>query len=145
MIGDGTIPIYQSVSKRVYLAGGMHSAWRKVITKKLDGKNSFFSFIDPMDNKMKNPDQYTFWDLRSIDQCDILVGYMDQSNPSGFGLNLEIGYAKALGKTIILIIPTDFTRDDDRSRYFEMARVCADVIVRTLSDAADFLAGIEHK
>lgn len=144
-MGDGTVPIYQSVSKRVYLAGGMNNQWRKVITKKLEGTASFFSFIDPMDNKMKNPDQYTFWDLRSIEQSDILVGYMEQSNPSGYGLNLEIGYAKALGKTIILIIPEDFTRNDERSRYFEMARVCADVIVRTLSDAADFLAGIEYK
>ena len=94
---------------------------------------------------MKNPDQYTFWDLRSIEQCDILLGYMDQSNPSGYGLNLEIGYAKALGKTIILVVPDDFTRDDERSRYFEMARVCADVIVKTLADAADFLSGIEYK
>lgn len=145
MIGDGVVGTFQPVSKRVYLAGGMHSAWRKVITKQLEGSASYFQFIDPMDNKMKNPDQYTFWDLRSIDQCDILVGYMDQSNPSGYGLNLEIGYAKALGKTIILIVPEDFTRDDPRSRYFEMARVCADVIVKTLSDCADFLKGIEYK
>ena len=145
MMGDGTIPIYQNVSKRVYLAGGMHNDWRKVIIKKLEGTASFFSFINPMDNKMKNPDQYTFWDLRSIEQCDILVGYMDQSNPSGYGLNLEIGYAKALGKTIILIIPEDFTKYDERSRYFNMARVCADVIVRILYGAADFLLGIEHK
>ena len=144
-MGDGTVPIYQQVSKRVYLAGGMNNKWRSVITNKLKGNASYFSFIDPMNSKMRNPDQYTFWDLRSIEQCDILLGYMEQSNPSGYGLNLEIGYAKALGKTIILVIPEDFTRDDERSRYFEMARVCADVIVRTLSDAADFLAGIEYK
>ncbi len=139
------IPIYQSASKRVYLAGGMHSAWRKVITKRLEGTASNYGFIDPMDNKMKNPDQYTFWDLRSIEQCDILLGYMDRTNPSGYGLNLEIGYAKALNKTIILVVPADFTRDDDRSRYFEMARVCADVIIKTLDDAAYFLLGIEYK
>ena len=144
-MGDGTIPIYQQVSKRVYLAGGMNSKWRSVITNRLDGKQSFFSFIDPMDNKMRNSDQYTFWDLRSIEQCDILLGYMEQSNPSGYGLNLEIGYAKALGKIIVLVVPEDFIRDDERSRYFEMARVCADVNVKTLSDAADFLAGIEYK
>ena len=145
MYGDGVIPIYHGVSKRVYLAGGMNSKWRSVITKRLEGSASNFIFIDPMDNNMKNPDQYTFWDLRSIEQCDILLGYMEQSNPSGYGLNLEIGYAKALGKTIVLVVPDDFTRDDDRSRYFGMARVCADVVVKTLSDAADFLAGIEYK
>lgn len=139
----GTV-VYAEVSKRIYLAGGMHSNWRGVITKQLEGK-TYFQWIDPMDNKMRKPDQYTFWDLKSIDQCDILVGYMDKTNPSGFGLNLEIGYAKALGKTIVLIVPDDFTRDDARSRYFDMARVCADVIVKTLSDCADFLKGIEHK
>jgi nucleoside 2-deoxyribosyltransferase len=144
MLGDGTVQIYQSVSKRVYLAGGMHSDWRKVIIKKLGGSVCFFSFIDPMGSKMKNPDQYTFWDLRSIEHCDILVGHMDQLNPSGYGLNLEIGYAKALGKTIILIIPEDFTKYDERSRYFDMARVCADVVVKTLYGAADFLKAIEH-
>jgi hypothetical protein len=143
MIGEGTIP-YTPVSKRIYLAGGMHSPWRTVITSRLEGK-TYINWIDPMDNKMSKPDQYTFWDLRSIDQCDILVGYMDKTNPSGFGLNLEIGYAKALGKTIVLVVPEDFTRDDKRSRYFDMARVCADVIVHTLSDCADFLKGIEYK
>jgi len=132
------------VSKRVYLAGGMHSNWRGVLTNKLEGK-TFFNFIDPLSNNMRKPDQYTFWDLRSIEQCDILIGYMDKTNPSGFGLNLEIGYAKALGKTIVLVIPEDFTRDDERSKYFDMARVCADVIVHTLSDCADFLKGIEYK
>ena len=146
-MNTGTLELkhYQPVSKRVYLAGGMHSDWRKIITKTLEGSASYFQFIDPMTNKMRAPDQYTFWDLRSIDQCDILIGFMDQSNPSGFGLNLEIGYAKALGKTIILIVPEDFTRDDKRSKYFEMARICADVIVPTLSDAVYFLKGIEYK
>ncbi len=140
-----TLPVYEQASKRVYLAGGMHSQWRKVITKHLTGGLSFFSFIDPMYSKMKAPDQYTFWDLRSIEQCDILVGFMDKTNPSGYGLNLEIGYAKALGKTIILVIPADFTNTDERSRYFEMARVCADVIVNTLTDCALFLKEIEYK
>ena len=131
-------------NKQVYLAGGMHSNWRGVIIKRLSSSMGNFSFINPMDNKMKNPDQYTYWDLRNIEQCDILVGYMDQSNPSGYGLNLEIGYAKALGKTIILVLPDDFTRDDARSKYFGMAVVCADVVIKTLSDCDDFLKGIEN-
>ena len=145
-ITTGTVtypPMYVHISKRVYLAGGMHNNWRKIITSNL--KNTYYNFIDPMDNKMKNADQYTYWDLKSIEQCDIVVGFMEISNPSGYGLNLELGYAKALGKTIILIVPEDFTRNDSRSRYFGMARVCADVIVHTLSDCSDFLKGIEYK
>ncbi len=128
--------------KKIYLAGGMHNNWRGVVKKQLKGTE--YAFLDPMEHKLKNPQQYTFWDLKAIDECDIVLAYMEQSNPSGWGMNLEIGYAKALGKTILLVIPTDFTRDDERSRYFEMARVCASVNFRTLSNACDFLREIRN-
>ena len=131
-------------SKRIYLAGGMHSNWRGVIYNGLDGNQSYYSFLDPMKHDLREPDQYTFWDLRAIDKCDILLGYMDRTNPSGYGLNLEIGYARALGKTIVLVVPNDFWRDDPRAKYFRMAEVSANILVSTLDDAVRVLKEIEH-
>jgi nucleoside 2-deoxyribosyltransferase len=133
-----------TVSKRIYLAGGMHNNWRGIIYNGLGDRNSYYSFLDPMEHNLREPDQYTFWDLRAIEKCDILLGYMDKTNPSGYGLNLEIGYAKALGKTILLVVPTDFWRDDPRAKYFRMAETCADILVTTLYDAVRVLKEIEH-
>lgn len=144
----GAVPLvvpYQATSKRVYLAGGMHRNWRDAITKPLSGIASYYQFIDPMTTNLKTPEQYTYWDLRSIEQCDILLGHMDVENPSGWGLNLEIGYAKALDKVIILVIPDDFMQEDKRARYFGMAVSCADVVTKTFADAVNFLKAIEYK
>lgn len=125
--------------KRIYLAGGMHNNWRGVVKNQLKHNSDTYAFLDPMEHKLRSPAEYTYWDLRAIRNCDILLAYMEQSNPSGWGMNLEIGYAKALRRVILLVIPDDFTRDDERSRYFGMARECADVNFKTLHDATNFL------
>jgi nucleoside 2-deoxyribosyltransferase len=128
--------------KKVYLAGGMHNSWRGVVYKAVNGMSKIYDFLDPMNHRLNKPDQYTYWDLKAIEKSDILLAYMEKSNPSGYGMMVEIGYAKALGKTIILVAPYDFIRDDPRAKYFEMAISCADVVVTTLADASRFLKEI---
>jgi nucleoside 2-deoxyribosyltransferase len=67
-----------------------------------------------------------------VRRCDILVAYMGPHNPSGFGLSLEAGYAKALGKGMIFV---DEMQQDWRGKYFDMLRSIS-TVVQTLEEAA---------
>jgi len=55
------------------------------------------------------------WDLLGIDSCHVVFAYMERMNPSGIGLALEIGYARATGKVIILV-------NERLDKYFDMVR-----------------------
>ena len=67
-----------------------------------------------------------------------MLGNMESSNPGGYALALEIGYAKALGKVIYLV---DGTTDLNVKKYFEMVRQCADHTFDSLDEA---LRALEH-
>ena len=122
---------------KVYLAGGMHNNWRKRV---IDSCKEFcFDFYNPEDHGLISPDDYSAWDLHFIKQCDILFAYMDKDNPSGWGLMLEIGYAKALNKTIIFV----WEQLGDRDKYFEIAGFCADVRFLDLNMGIKFLQSFE--
>lgn len=118
---------------KVYLAGDMRSGWQDRITKLLP---KTIKISDPRKKPKeyeKTPALYTQWDLSEIRKADIVLAYMCGSNPSGFGLSLELGYACALGKTIIFL---DAIKKDFRSGYFGMARSVSTTIVHTFKDAA---------
>lgn len=78
-------------------------------------------FLDPRTHGLRDEKEYTRWDLHAVDCCDLVFAYMTDDNPSGYGLNLEIGYAFAKGKPVV------FVQDDleSRDKYFGMARVCS--------------------
>ncbi len=106
-------------SRKIYLAGGFKSGWQDRVTLLLPS----LVFLDPREHKLDNAAEYTKWDLEAIQQSDLILAYMEKGNPGGYALSLEIGYAKALGKKIILIDEHD---DTQRHRYFEMVREVAD-------------------
>lgn len=112
---------------KIYLAGGLKSNWQDRAAEFLSG----CELLDPRTwqetglSGYSHAVKYTESDLSAIRACDVLVAYMDSTNPSGFGLCIEIGYAKALGKTIIFV---DLL-EDARSKYFDMARVMANAVV----------------
>ena len=101
--------------KKVYLAGGMKSGWQDAL---ISSYGSEFIFIDPRTHGFTSEVEYTAWDLAAVDSCDILFACMEHDNPSGFGMMLEIGYARALGKKIIFVE----LGDDSRTRMYGMAR-----------------------
>lgn len=87
---------------KVYLAGGMNeSNWQKKVIETINSEN--FVFYNPREHSLTNSTEYTFWDLFYVKQSDILFAYMQSDNPSGIGLTLEVGYARALDKSIILV------------------------------------------
>lgn len=62
------------------------------------------SWLDPTTSGHLRANDYTPWDLAAVRSCDLLIGYLECDNQSGIGLAAEIGYAKALGKMIWLVV-----------------------------------------
>lgn len=122
----------QKTNPIVYLAGGFRTNWQAIVRAALPG----IQLSDPSSHNLLEPADYTRWDLDAIRQSDVVLAYMEETNPGGYSLALEVGYAKALGKTIILI---DKHIDEKRKRYFEMVRQVADHRFDSLDDALRYL------
>ncbi|MCJ7447929.1 MAG: nucleoside 2-deoxyribosyltransferase [Bacteroidales bacterium] len=117
------------MKNKVYLAGGF-SGWREDV-KELTNIECF----DPESKPDKHWSEYGTWDIHFIKQCDICFAYLDKNNPSGYGLAAEIGYAKALNKTVILIIEPGHKKD----KYFQFLKQFADVVYESLYEGIVFL------
>lgn len=127
---------------KVYLAGGLVANWRHSIIDEL-GDN--FIFYNPQDHGLEEcSKQYTNWDLFHVKQCDIVFAYMEKTNLSGYGLTLEIGYAKALDKLIILVDERSST-DKQFSQYFRIVQESATVTFNSLEKGLNYLKSFQQK
>lgn len=118
--------------KTIYLAGGFKSGWQLEAKRRLGG----FAMLDPSEHNFSDPKAYTEWDLDAVRRCDIVLANMEATNPGGYALALEVGFAKALSKRIVLV---DQIEDPVVDRYFEMVRQVADVVFSALGDAIDHI------
>jgi len=118
----------------VYLAGGMKVEWREKLKCQLKNEiiNGQVSLLDPTQGNSPIRKEYSRRDLFQIIQSDIVFGFMEESNPSGIGLALEIGYAKGLGKFVILVNQSD-------NRYYAIVEETADITFSDFKDAVEFL------
>ena len=116
---------------KIYLAGGFRNGWHKYVINKLGNE---FIYFNPQKHDLDDVKKYTSWDLYHVEKCDILFGYMSSDNPSGYGLALEIGYAKAKNKLIILVDERS-NLDDDFKRYFSICNESSNVSFNTLDEA----------
>lgn len=129
--------ISQNLRKVVYLSGGHRSGWQDFIVRSADG----FEFIDPSKNGLSDSKAYTSWDLYSVDKCDIVFAYLESTNPSGYGLALEVGYAAAKGKHIIFV---DEKSDNDRdlSKYLKIVREASGVVFESIEEGVSYLKSL---
>lgn len=97
----------------VYLAGGFRSKWQ-------DNVKVSHKIIDPSkkDESQMSMTEIGEWDKKGIEECDIVFAYMERTNPSGFGLSCEIGYAHALKKKVILVLEKNHNIHPDKSLMF---------------------------
>ena len=123
--------------RKIYLAGGFGSKWQTEVAVQLDG---LFELLDPSAHNIQDPAEYTRWDLEAVRRSDIVLANMEASNPGGYSLALEVGFAKALGKRIFMV---DQIEDPAMSRYFEMVRQCSERVFPTLAEALDYLASLD--
>lgn len=120
---------------KVYLAGGFKGGWQKIVKDLLKDD---FTVFDPQTHNLDDVKKYTHWDLFHVDQCDILLGYMTKDNPSGYGLALEIGFAKAKGKMIVLVDERSKS-DQQFKRYFSICHESSGIVLDSLHDAINYL------
>jgi nucleoside 2-deoxyribosyltransferase len=97
-----------------------------------------FEFIDPRSHGQTQTDAYSTWDLLGVKRSDVVLAYAEAANPTALGLAVEVGYARAAGKTIILVDEKS-PIDPVFARYAGMIHHCADVEFQTLDEAINFL------
>lgn len=120
---------------KIYLAGGFKGGWHQKVINAL-GDN--FICFNPQAHQLDDADKYTSWDLYHVERCDILLGFMKEDNPSGYGLALEIGYAKSKNKLIILIDERSKV-DKEFRRYFLICHNSSNIVLESLEEAIDFI------
>jgi hypothetical protein len=124
---------------KVYLAGGFRSGWQDRVLSDI----SQFTFFDPRVHRLKNHQQYTLWDLEALRKSDLVFAYLEATNPGGYALALEVGFAKALGKRIILIDEKSVSGEQHR-QHLSMLRAVADVSFETFEDGVNYLKMLER-
>lgn len=67
-----------------------------------------------------------------------VFAYLEKSNPGGYALALELGFGKALGKTIILIDERS-PESETEAKRLAMLHVCADACFDSLDAGMAFL------
>jgi nucleoside 2-deoxyribosyltransferase len=122
--------------RTVYLAGGFYSGWQDAVRKALPS----WRILDPSQHHLVKADEYTEWDLEAIRKSGYVLAYMERSNPGGYALALEVGYAKALHRKIIFV---EEHETESRRRYFDMVRQAADLSFDTLAAALRYLQSVE--
>jgi hypothetical protein len=123
----------------VYLAGGFQSGWQDRVKIAAPG----LRYFDPRWHVLTKHNQYTFWDLEALRRCDWVFAYLEASNPGGYALALEIGFANALGKKIILVDEKSST-DATAKRYLSMITECSNVHFQRFEDAVEFLQKLQQ-
>lgn len=113
----------------------MHSGWQQEVKSMVGGAVEFF---DPRTHQLPEMAGYTAWDLHYVRQCDIVFAYMESTNPSGIGLSVEIGFARALGKTIIFVDEKS-AHDEAFARRLDIVRQTASVVFNNLKEGIDYL------
>lgn len=124
---------------KVYLAGGMRGDdWQRSVIEQFPMvKYSGVTFFNPRRHGLDWADAYTTWDLTAIEHCDVVFAYLQSDNPSGVGMAAEIGYAKALGKKVILVMDE---REDER--YWLFVEHMADVVEVGMEPAIQVLQAL---
>lgn len=127
------------MKEKVYLAGGFRSGWQDEV-KKLNG----FIWLDPKVKERPNGvvvpmdvNEYGTWDLHYIRQSDIVFAYCERTNTSCIGMSVEMGYAKALGKTIILVLEPN--HETIKDQYLQFLKKASSITFDNLQDGLNYL------
>jgi nucleoside 2-deoxyribosyltransferase len=126
------------MKSKIFLSGGFSSNWQKLF---IDKFKDDFIFFNPREHGLSDPNEYTAWDIHHIKECDILFAYMENSNPSGYGLAFELGLAYGLNKTIILV--DERSKNDMKfDRYFKILYRPSNVVFDNLNAGIEFLKSL---
>lgn len=120
---------------KVYLSGGFKSNWQ---SKVIGNLGDSFTYFNPLVHDLDDSHKYWAWDIHFVREADIIFAYMEETNPSGYGLALEIGLGFALNKTIILVDERSQV-DIDFGRYFKIVQNSSSICLNNLHDGIEYL------
>ena len=120
---------------KVFLSGGFKSNWQSKVIEELNDK---FIFFNPREHSLEHSDFYTIWDIHFVKECDILFSFMEETNPSGYGLAFELGVAYSLNKTIILIDEKSES-EPTFAKYFKILYKPSGVVLTNLMEGIEYL------
>lgn len=123
------------MAQKIYLAGGIRSNWQEKVTSSVDAE--FYNPRTKEVDKVLTLKEFGTWDLHHIKKCEIVFAYMERTNPSGIGMSVEMGYAKALGKTVILCLEEGNERIKDG--YLQFMKKVADITFTDIDEAINYL------
>jgi nucleoside 2-deoxyribosyltransferase len=121
---------------KIYLAGGFYSGWQDKVIAALDG-HDYVTFFDPRGSGLKDPRDYTEWDVAHILDCDIVFAFLEASNPGGANTAFELGCAHMLKRFDVKVVIFVYEERSD-IRYWSMTKITADAVF------TDLEAGIRH-
>lgn len=125
----------RAMTMKIYLSGGMRSGWQNRVKNALGERHQY---ADPRE-KGETPEwtwrEYGAWDFMHIDQCDLMLAYMERGNPSGYGLCAEVGYAAGKGIPVVLVIEPGHPQEN----YMNIVRSVANIVLDNLDDAIGLL------
>lgn len=128
------------MKQKVYLAGGFKNDWQTRVISCSD----MFDWINPKSKEYSNGDRITMnineygkWDLHFIKQSDIVFIYVERDNTSCIGLSVEAGYAKGLGKTVILVLEPN--HETIKDSYLAFITQVADIVFDDLESGVNYL------
>lgn len=133
MMPSATTPLAKQ-KLRVYLAGGFQTGWQDAVMQAVPS----LDYFDPRSHGLMSKTEYTAWDLEALRRSDCVFAYLEASNPGGYALALEIGFAKALGKFVILVDEKS-SADTQTARYLEMLAEVSEVPFKKLQEGIAFL------
>lgn len=122
---------------RIYLAGGFKTNWQDEVMHKAPSH----SYLNPRKSGLTDWREYSAWDLNAIEHCDWVFAYFEEGNPSGFGLVLEIGYAKGLGKRVIFCDEISETSSLHLD-HLRIVQFASDVYFTSMNSAIGFLVAL---
>jgi nucleoside 2-deoxyribosyltransferase len=123
---------------KVYLAGGFHTGWQDELMDAVPQ----FAFLDPRVHGLTDRADYTSWDLEAIRCSDLVFAYLEAANPAGYSLALEVGYAKALGKCVVLVDEKS-ALDGETRRYLGMVQECANIVFESFEEGLSYMKELE--
>ena len=83
------MPLTGARPLRVYLAGGFQSGWQDTVMQAVPS----LDYLDPRSHGLKSKTEYTAWDLEAVRRSDCVFAYLEATNPGGYALALEVGFA----------------------------------------------------
>lgn len=128
------------MKQKVYLAGGFKSDWHS----KVMSSSELITWINPKSKEYSNGERTTMsvaeygkWDLHFIRQSNIVFIYVERDNTSCIGLSVEAGYAKGLGKMVILVLEPN--HETIKDSYLSFITQVADIVFDDLESGVNYL------